>query len=137
MANLKNIRETCTPRADVLKGRLVDRHFAAQLDQVVRNGKGYEAYTDAESFFDLTYPTAGLKELLAGTFARLSGQPEKAPSAEYAVYRYETSFGGGKTHGLIALWHLANGARPGNVDEFIDSGLLPDEIGRASCRERV
>ena len=127
MANLKNIRETCTPRADVLKGRLVDRHFAAQLDQVVRNGKGYEAYTDAESFFDLTYPTAGLKELLAGTFARLSGQPEKAPSAEHAVYRYETSFGGGKTHGLIALWHLANGARPGNVDEFIDPGLLPDD----------
>jgi hypothetical protein len=125
MAQLKNIKDTCTPRADVLGGRLVDKHFAAQLDQVIRQAEGYESYSDAASFFDLTYPTAGLKELLAGTFARLSGQPEKAASAEHSVYRYETSFGGGKTHGLIALWHLAKGARPANVDEFIDPSLLP------------
>ena len=127
MADLEGIRTTCVPRADVLQGRLVDKHFAAQLDQVVRNADGYEAYTDADSFFDLTYPTVGLQSLLAGTFARLSGQPEEAPSAEHAVYRYETSFGGGKTHGLIALWHLVRGARPSNVDEFIDPGLLPAE----------
>lgn len=125
MANLESILKTCTPRTDVLKGRLVDKHFAAQLDQVVRRAEGYEAYADAESFFDLTYPTAGLRDLLAGSFARVSGQPEKAPNAEHAVYRYETSFGGGKTHGLIALWHLANGARPNNVAEFIDPVLLP------------
>ena len=125
MAQLASIYDTCRPRRDVLRGGLVDKHFAAQLDQVVRSAPGYETYADAESFFDLTFPTRGLKELLAGTFARLSGQPEKARNAEHAVYRYETSFGGGKTHGLIALWHLAAGARPDRLEEFIDPTLLP------------
>ena len=127
MPDLSSIRETCTPREDVLQGGLLDKHFAAQLDQVIRNADGYETYSDAESFFSLTYPTAGLQALLAGTFARLSGNADAAPSAQHAVYRYETSFGGGKTHGLIGLWHLAQGARPSNVAEFIDPGLLPEE----------
>ena len=123
---LPSINDSCTPRQDVLRGGLVDKHFAAQLDQVVRRAPGYEAYSEADAFFALTYPTAGLRDLLAGTFARVSGKASAAPSAEHSVYRYETSFGGGKTHGLIALWHLANGARPPNVTEFIDPALLPD-----------
>ena len=125
MSELASIRETCTPRSDVLAGGLVDKHFAAQLDQVVRRATGYEAYADAERFFELTFPTKGLRDLLTGTFARLSSQPGVTPSAEHAVYRYETSFGGGKTHGLIALWHLAAGARPANIAEFVDPDLLP------------
>ncbi|MYJ81972.1 MAG: ATP-binding protein [Acidimicrobiaceae bacterium] len=48
------------------------------------------------------------------------------PPARHPVYRYETSFGGGKTHGLIALWHLAKGARPSNIADFVDPSLLPD-----------
>ncbi len=129
MTGLASIRKTCQPRPEVLKGGLVDKHFAAQLDQVVYSGAGYEAYSDADSFFNLTFPTQGLKELLRGTFARLSGQTAQAPSAEHAVCRYETSFGGGKTHGLIALWHIAKGARPANLNEFIDPDLLP-----STCR---
>ena len=125
MTGLASIRKTCQPRPEVLKGGLVDKHFAAQLDQVVYSGAGYEAYSDADSFFNLTFPTQGLKELLRGTFARLSGQTTLAPSAEHAVCRYETSFGGGKTHGLIALWHIAKGARPANLNEFVDPDLLP------------
>lgn len=132
MSELASIRETCTPRADVLAGGLVDKHFAAQLDQVVSGASGYEAYADAELFFELTFPTRGLRDLLAGTFARLSGRPGATPSAEHAVYRYETSFGGGKTHGLIALWHLAAGARPANVAEFVDPGLLPSACQAAA-----
>ena len=110
----------------------MDKHFAAQLDQVVRGAAGYEAYADAERFFELTFPTSGLCDLLAGTFARLSDQPQAAPSAEHAVYRYETSFGGGKTHGLIALWHLASGARPAKVAEFVDPALLPQRCAAAA-----
>ena len=132
MSELASIRETCTPRSDVLAGGLVDKHFAAQLDQVVRRAAGYEAYADAEHFFELTFPTKGLRDLLTGTFARLSGRADVTPSAEHAVYRYETSFGGGKTHGLIALWHLAAGARPANVAEFVDSDLLPPVCGGAA-----
>ncbi|MDE0667717.1 MAG: DUF499 domain-containing protein, partial [bacterium] len=133
MSGLASLRETCVPRADVLAGGLVDRHFAAQLDQVMGGAAGYEAYADAERFFELTFPTAGLRDLLAGTFARLSGQPQATPGAEHAVYRYETSFGGGKTHGLIALWHLASGARPANTAEFVDSALLPARCQTAAA----
>lgn len=66
------ILESCTPRDDVLTGGLTDKHFAAQLDQVVANAVGYEDYADADRFFDLTYPTQGLRDLLGGTFGRLS-----------------------------------------------------------------
>ena len=111
-AGLEGVIASCTPRGDVLSGGLMDKHFAAQLDQVIRRAPGYEAYSDADDFFALTFPTAGLRSLLAGTFARLSGNVHAVPNAEHAVYRYETSFGGGKTHGLIALWGIMSyGAR--------------------------
>lgn len=70
-----DIRDACTPRSDVLHGGLEDKHFAAQLDQVVTGAAGYEAYADAEQFFALTYPTHGLQDLLASTFSRLNPPP--------------------------------------------------------------
>lgn len=124
MGQLRPIRETCTPREDVLRGGLSDDHFAAQLDQIVRDPGGYAAYGDPEQFFSVTYPTGGLKRLLESTFARLSGG--KARDSEHGVMRFETSFGGGKTHGLIAVYHLANGARPDGIAEFLDPTYLPD-----------
>lgn len=130
--HLASVRDTCQPREEVLRGGLVDKHFAAQLDQVIANAPGYHDYADADSFFKITHPTHGLKDLLAGTFARLSNNAAAAANAQHAVYRYETSFGGGKTHGLIALWHLAKGARPPNLDEFIDPALLPQECSAAA-----
>ena len=69
---IADVRDACTPRSDVLAGGLEDKHFAAQLDQVVIGAAGYEAYADAEQFFALTYPTQGLKDLLASTFSRLN-----------------------------------------------------------------
>jgi hypothetical protein len=47
-------------REDVLRGGLSDDHFAAQLDQIVRNPAGYAAYGDPTQFFAVTWPTAGL-----------------------------------------------------------------------------
>ena len=129
---VKSVLESCVPREEVLRGGLVDKHFAAQLDQVIANAPGYHDYADADSFFKITHPTHGLKDLLSGTFARLSNNASAAANAEHAVYRYETSFGGGKTHGLIALWHLASGARPSNLDEFIDPDLLPPQCSAAA-----
>ncbi|MCY4057238.1 MAG: DUF499 domain-containing protein, partial [Gammaproteobacteria bacterium] len=130
--SLPSVVESCVPRDEVLRGGLVDKHFAAQLDQVIRGAVGYHDYADPDSFFKITHPTKGLRDLLAGTFARLSDNASAALSAEHAVYRYETSFGGGKTHGLIALWHLASGARPSDLDEFIDPALLPDDCAVAA-----
>jgi hypothetical protein len=122
---LRSITQTCRPRQDVVDGNLADFHFAAQLDQLVRNPAGYPVYGDAEQFFELTYPTTGLKQLLERCFGRLSGA--KVAGAEHGVIRSETSFGGGKTHGLMAVYHLATGARPANVAEFLDPSLLPSE----------
>lgn len=119
---MKSITATCTPRKDVLAGELTDQHFAAQLDAVVRNPDAYPVYGDADAFFALTYPTAGLQELLRRVFGRLSGSSD----GDSGVVRAETSFGGGKTHSLIAAHHLATGARPANLDEFIDPALIPD-----------
>ena len=74
-----SILDSCTPREDVRTGGLTDKHFAAQLDQVVANAAGYESYADANQFFDLTYPTQGLRDLLGGTFARLGSTPSRPP----------------------------------------------------------
>ncbi|MCH8900053.1 MAG: DUF499 domain-containing protein [Acidobacteria bacterium] len=130
---LRPIIETCTPRSDVLEGGLTDAHFAAQLDQVVSAPEKYAVYGDPTEFFAVTFPTKGLKELLTSTFARLSGKGGKASGAEHGVVRFQTSFGGGKTHGLIAAYHLAKGARPLGVETFVDPKLLPDECAVAAA----
>src|SRR6266571_8815433 len=124
VGQLRSIVETCEPRHDVLSGGLADNHFAAQLDQVVRNPESYPIYGDPGEFFALTFPTSGLKRLLARTFGRLSRA--KVEGAEHGVIRAETSFGGGKTHSLMAVYHLAKGARPANVSDFLDASLLPE-----------
>ncbi|MCT1803749.1 DUF499 domain-containing protein [Kocuria carniphila] len=108
----------------MLQGGLADNHFAAQLDKVVRDAEHYPIYGDAEAFFAQTYPTSGLKMLLTKAFGRVTGV--KGVAGENGVLRPTTSFGGGKTHGLTAVYHLAGGARPANIAEFIDPKLLPD-----------
>ena len=122
-SGLKALREVCVPREDVLHGGLADNHFAAQLDKVVRDAEHYPVYGDADAFFAQTYPTSGLKTLLSKTFGRLTGA--KGIAGENGVLRPTTSFGGGKTHGLTAVYHLAKGARPANIAEFLDPTLLP------------
>ena len=66
----------------------------------VRNPDAYPVYGSPAEFFALTSPTQGLKDLLARTFGRLTGA--KIEGAQHGVIRSETSFGGGKTHRLIA-----------------------------------
>lgn len=121
--SLRPLRETCVPRDDVLEGGLTDNHFAAQLDKIVRDPANYPVYGNADSFFAITYPTAGLHTLLSKTFGRVTGA--KGIAGENGVLRPTTTFGGGKTHGLAAVYHLAIGARPDTLAEFIDPALLP------------
>src|SRR5690606_2060638 len=73
-------------------------------DEVV-NETAPDAYRDAELFFDSTWPSQGLRDLLNEVFGRLTGRRPGAAS----VIRLETNLGGGKTHNLIALWHTAHG----------------------------
>ena len=115
------IFDTCRPRADVLRGAVAEADFAADLAQVV-TGHGSPEYVDPARFFANTWPTRGLKNLLANVCRRLSGAGGEAA----AIFRLDTSYGGGKTHGLIALAHAARGlAGVGGVNEFIDPALLP------------
>src|SRR5438874_23008 len=100
-SEMKIIFDSCKPRSDVLTGELRDDMFAAKLLDVM-HGTADPIYQDSERFFDNTYPTVGLKTLAAEVFGRLEQRGGAA-----AVVRLETQFGGGKTHNLIALYHLA------------------------------
>ncbi len=115
------IFELCRPREDVLAGTITEADFAADLARVITGG-GSPEYGDPALFFANTYPTRGLKNLLASVCRRLSG----AGGEVAAIFRLDTSYGGGKTHGLIALAHAARGMEGvGNAAEFVDPALLP------------
>ncbi|MFY1702988.1 ATP-binding protein [Micromonospora sp. WMMA1923] len=124
VSGLVSLRTVCRAREDVLTSGLADNHFAAQLDKVVRDPDHYPIYGDPDRFFAQTYPTSGLRTLLTKTFGRLTRA--NGPAGENGVLRPTTSFGGGKTHGLTAIYHVGKGARPGNIENFVDPTLLPD-----------
>jgi hypothetical protein len=127
-ASVPPIFDICKPRPDVLKG-VTDADFAADLAKVIR-GVAAEEYLQANKFFANTYPTRGLQNLLTNVCARLSGTGGEAAS----IFRLDTSYGGGKTHGLIALVHAANGMQGvSNVGEFIDPVLVPKSKVRVAA----
>ena len=118
---IPTIFETCRPRADVLEGTITEADFAADLAQII-TGSGSVEYLDPEHFFSTTYPTRGLRNLLANVCRRLTGAGGEVAS----IFRLDTSYGGGKTHGLIALCHAARGMQGvSNVPEFVDPSLIP------------
>ncbi len=115
------IFETCRPREDILRGAVADADFAADLASVI-SGAASPAYADPTQFFANTYPTRGLRDLLTNVCRRLSGAGGEAA----AIFRLDTSYGGGKTHGLIALVHAARGMEGvADTSEFLDPALLP------------
>ena len=117
---LPTIFSACQPKDDVLKGAMADAEFAADLAQVLR-GTAPAQYADPVRFFANTYPTRGLKDLLSNVCGRLSGGTGVA-----SIFRLDTSYGGGKTHGLIALVHaVRHGASVPNIQEFVAPGLIP------------
>lgn len=126
---LPSIFDLCKPRDDVASGSIADSDYAANLANVL-NGSASRDYTDAPTFFANTYPTEGLKELLVNVCGRLSGRGESVS----AVFRLDTSFGGGKTHGLIALVHAAAGMKDvSNTSEFLDPALVPNGFVRVAA----
>lgn len=115
-AGLRPWREVIQPHEDVARGRFALAEFAADLSQVVA-GEGAEEYADPAAFFARTYLTDGLQRLLGDALLRLSGQ------AGPPVVDLQTSFGGGKTHSMIALYHLFGGTPldglPGEVADLV------------------
>ena len=121
--------DACRPRPDVLDGTVADADFAADLAQVL-TGRASPAYGDPARFFAHTWPTRGLKRLLADVCRRLSG----AGGAAGPIFRLDTAYGGGKTHALIALAHAARGLRDApDAAEFVDPALWPAAPARVAA----
>ena len=95
-------REVVSPHQDVASGRYQQAEFAADLGQVHR-GEGSAEYRDPAEFFRRTYLTDSLKRLLGGAVRRLTGMGGDP------VVQIQTNFGGGKTHSMLALYHLFSG----------------------------
>lgn len=117
---MNTIFDLCDPRDDVLSGHLTESDFAADLAQVI-DQRAPKEYQLASVFFANTHPTKGLKNLLSNVALRLASEGGAA-----SIFRLDTQYGGGKTHGLIALVHLAGGMQGvANASEFIDPVLIP------------
>jgi len=99
MTGLKPWREIATPHPDVASGRFQQAEFAADLWEVYLD-QGSDEYRDPTEFYRRTYLTEGLKQLLTNALRRLSGQGGDP------VIELQTNFGGGKTHAMLALYHL-------------------------------
>ncbi|MEI7775768.1 MAG: DUF499 domain-containing protein, partial [Verrucomicrobiota bacterium] len=106
--SLKPWREIIVPHTDVLNGTFQQSEFAADLT-AVRSGRASHEYGDAKAFFARTYITEGMGNLLTQVCQRLNG---KTGDTGEAVIQLQTAFGGGKTHTLLAVYHLATRACP-------------------------
>lgn len=105
---IKPWREVIAPHSDVATGQYQQAEFAADLWQV-HIGEGTDEYRKPAEFFRRTYLTESLKQLLVGAVKRLNnagGDP---------VVQLQTNFGGGKTHSMLALYHLVSGTPPGDL----------------------
>lgn len=105
---LKPWREVATPHEDVASGRYQQAEFAADLGQVVR-GEAAPEYQDPREFFRRTFITGGLHDLLVEAVERVAG------TGGQPVVALQTNFGGGKTHSLLALYHLFSGRSPADL----------------------
>jgi len=126
---LKPWREVITPHPDVTSGRYQQAEFAADLWQVYL-GEGSDEYRDPVEFFRRTYLTESLRWLLVNAVRRLSGLGGDP------VVQLQTNFGGGKTHSMLALYHLFSGVPPAElpgVEEVLrEAGLdgVPSGVRR-------
>jgi predicted AAA+ superfamily ATPase len=105
---LKPWREVVTPHVDVASGRYQQAEFAADLWQVHLE-EGSDEYRKPQEFFRRTFLTESLKRLLVGGVQRICGKGGDP------VVQLQTNFGGGKTHSMLALYHLFSGASPGEL----------------------
>src|SRR5213593_1557994 len=115
-----------TPRSEVREGRSFNPdEFAIALEQVVA-GTAPLDYRDAEKFFSRTYFTRALKEHAGMVLRRLSGKTENTAP----VLTLVTQFGGGKTHTLTALYHLARSGK--DAMKFEGVSALSEAAGLSS-----
>jgi hypothetical protein len=110
------------PHPDVASGDLALGTYAANLAAVALGGAGEPVYRDAEAFFAATYFTATMVELLSDVFRALSHEGGDR------VVQLKTPFGGGKTHSLLALYHLANSRQAAACVPELDQVPDPGQV---------
>ena len=122
-------REVIQPHTDVATGEFQQAEFAVDLSTVVE-GRAPAEYQDPNEFYNRTYLTEGLGQLLKNAATRLSGDGGDP------VVELRTNFGGGKTHSMLALYHMA-GETPGDdlsgLDQLLSENnlILPRYVSRA------
>lgn len=113
-------RDVVEPHSDVATGNFQQAEFAADLSKVHRGSASAE-YSNPVDFYARTYLTDGLTNLLVNAAKRLSGKGGDP------VVELQTNFGGGKTHSMLALYHMA-GPTPAcdlpNLDQLLKKNNL-------------
>jgi len=117
---MKAWREISVPHPDVLEGTFQQSEFAADIT-AVRDGKATREYQDAAAFYQRTFITEGMRLLLTQVAQRLNGKGGEP------VIQLQTAFGGGKTHTMLAVFHLASRSCP--LKELAGVSGLLDRAG--------
>jgi hypothetical protein len=123
-AGLRPWREVLAPHDDVATGNFQAAEFAADLYKVSATGDAGKDYAEPVQFFARTYLTEGLRDLIDRAVRRLAGDLNASP-----VINLQTNFGGGKTHSMLALWHLASGTPLGDYPQDTQDMLAVTRFG--------
>lgn len=126
MTGLRPWRDVVHPHPDVASGRYIQAEFAADLSQVLA-GTAEPEYQDPVEFFRRTYLTEGLLSMLVTGVKRLTAQGGDP------VVQLQTSFGGGKTHSMLALYHLSGGRI--KLSDFPGGERIAQQIGKIDLPE--
>ena len=129
---LKPWREVLQPHNDVATGNFAASEFAADLYKVAFGGEQDSGYADPVEFFRRTYLTDGLRTLIGRAVRRFSGDDNAPP-----VINLQTNFGGGKTHSMLSLWHVAAGLPVSEFpqetqDLLIENGYTGEKVSRVA-----
>ena len=102
---------------DILKKKITENSFAVSFHAVL-NGTADEIYRNPEKFFKYTHMTNNLQGIFDDVLTRLFKAGTSRP-----LMVLDTTFGGGKTHTLVALYHLFTSPEKVRRDEFIQNLL--------------
>jgi len=129
---LRPWREVLQPHDDVATNNFAASEFAADLYKVSTGGEKDSGYSDPATFFQRTYLTEGLSQLIGRAVRRIGGDDNAPP-----VINLQTNFGGGKTHSMLSLWHIAAGlplgVYPQETQELLQAnGYQGQEVNRVA-----
>ena len=103
-------------------------------------GGEYPPYRDVAYFGEITHPSPSLVRIAADLAVRLGGEGGQAASAK-TVWRFDQGMGGGKSHALVALWHMATdpagfastelgGAVFDEAQKLVGTGTVASDLGK-------